>query len=189
MSYTLTALCQRQQEKNEVRTCVWEGKKIVSWGWLYHWKEEMRVRVKEGEGKRGEQERFPKLIKCSEGRKLPASIPVPLDKLAHCSLQLLCSAEVASWGHHQRVRGMVGAINSECFCARWLLFILQSCFVGDLLLKLRARAANYHFSCRHHLKWPSTAATLCHFVLSHYRFQCSYFAHICTPDCDILMDV
>lgn len=122
------------------------GKKIVSRGWLYHWKEEMRVRVKEGEGKRGEQERFPKLIKCSEGRKLPASIPVPLDKLAHCSLQLLCSAEVASWGHHQRVRGMVGAINSECFCARWLLFILQSCFVGDLLLKLRARAANYHFS-------------------------------------------
>lgn len=53
----------------------------------------------EGEGERGkwgEQERFPKLIKCLEGWKLPASIPVPLDKLAHCSLQFLCSAEVAS---------------------------------------------------------------------------------------------
>lgn len=57
------------------------------------------------EGKWGEWERFPKLIKCSEGWKLPASIPVPLDKLARCSLQFLCSAEVASWGHHQGVRG------------------------------------------------------------------------------------
>lgn len=48
------------------------------------------------EGKLGEQERFPKLIKCSKRQKLPASIAVPLDKLAHCSLQFLCCAEVAS---------------------------------------------------------------------------------------------
>lgn len=59
-----------------------------------------RERLKEGgrEGKQGDlaAEVFPELIKCSEGRKLPASIPVPLDKFTLRSLQILRSAEVAS---------------------------------------------------------------------------------------------
>lgn len=119
-SHTVPALCQRrQQEKNELK--LWlacgRGWGIVRRGWLCSWKEEMSVCGWRREGKRGERERFPKLIKCSEGRKLPASIPVPLDKFARRSLQFLCSAEVASWGQ-LRGRGSGGwATHSKPFCA------------------------------------------------------------------------
>lgn len=119
-SHTVPALCQRrQQEKNELK--LWlacgRGWGIVRRGWLCYWKEEMSVCGWRREGKRGERERFPKLIKCSEGRKLPASIPVPLDKFARRSLQFLCSAEVASWGQ-LRGRGSGGwAMHSKPFCA------------------------------------------------------------------------
>ena len=39
-----------------------------------------------GREKCGEPGRFPELIKCLEEQELPASIPVPLDKSADCSL-------------------------------------------------------------------------------------------------------
>lgn len=131
----------------------------------------------EWEGKLGEQERFPKLIKCSTRRKLPANIAVPLDKLAHCSPQFLCCAEVASWGHHWRVRGMVGAINSECFCARW--FVPNPVKLFPWWFAFEIMRKNCRFACRHyaaHLKWPSSASTLCFctFTLSVFRVdKCS----------------
>lgn len=124
------------------------GKKIVSQGWLCHWKEEMGVKERRENG--GEQERFPKLIKCSRGWKLPGSIPVPLDKLALCSLQFLCSAEVASWGHHQGVWGGGGSgqsipndfANSRSGWtseALWLMIQVQVCkwsFISLILLAI-----------------------------------------------------
>lgn len=77
-------------------TCVWEGGKQLQGEDGYATKERKQGCGRRREGERGKRGRLSKLIKCLEGRKLPASIPVPLDKLAHCSLQFLCSAEVAS---------------------------------------------------------------------------------------------
>lgn len=132
--------------ERKMRSVLWltcQRGKDYEMGWLYRWKGEMRAKER---GKAGWEERFPELIKCSEGRKLPASIPAPLDKLVNCSLLFLCSAEVAGWGHHQEWGGMVGAINSKCFCARRLLVIRWSCLVDDSCLHLDAGAAYCHLS-------------------------------------------
>lgn len=92
-----------------------------------------------------ERGRLPKLIKCSEGRKLPASIPVPWDKLAHCSLQFLCSAEVANWGQHQAARagGWWGAEQSAAFLCPVLGSYPLSCSFRGVLLERWAVTSSY----------------------------------------------